>query len=118
MGSLSTYWHLADLGRSPTDYEIATSRLLYHVGRGFEVAVPLSDWYRRYQTGSALRCDDWERFYDPRETTYAAYVAGRAENEAALDRGAPSPALAPDWVAALGQLLPPALYLFHGLQMV
>lgn len=117
MGTLSTYWHLADLGRPPTDYEIATSRLLYHVGRGFEVAVPLADWYRRHQAGSALRGDDWERFHDPRETTYAAYVAGRAASEEALDRGAP-PALAADWVAALAQLLPPALYLFHGLQMV
>lgn len=117
MGSLSTYWHLAELGRAPTDYEIATSRLLYHVGRGFEVAVPLADWYRRHQAGCALRCDDWERFQDPRETTYAAYVARRAADEAALDGSAPSPAVPRDWVATLGQLLPPALYLFHGLQM-
>jgi len=118
MGSLSTYWHLADLGRTPTDYEIATSRLLYHVGRGFEVAVPLADWYRRHQAASALRCDDWERFHDPRATTYAAYVARGADSEAALDRLSPPPPLAADWVATAGQLLPPALHLFHGLQML
>ena len=35
-----TYWHLEALGRRPTDYEIATSRLLYYVGRGFEVTLP------------------------------------------------------------------------------
>ena len=36
-----TYWHLEALRRMPTDYEIATSQLLYYVGRGFEVELPL-----------------------------------------------------------------------------
>ena len=36
-----TYWHLAGARRMPTDYEIATSKLHYYVGRGFEVEVPL-----------------------------------------------------------------------------
>ena len=88
-----TYWHLEGARRVPTDYEVATSRMLYYVGRGFEVEVPLSDWYRRYQQGSPLVCDDWDRFADPRETTYAKYVAlqhgqGDARRRvAAIDRG-------------------------------
>ena len=32
-----TYWHLQALGRKPTDYDIASSRLLYHPERGFAV---------------------------------------------------------------------------------
>ena len=35
-----TYWHLAGARRMPTDYEVATSKLHYYVGRGFEMAVP------------------------------------------------------------------------------
>src|SRR4051812_18131022 len=74
----ATYAHLAAAaarGQAPSDYEIATSRLHYYVGRGFEVAVPLGEWYRRYQAASPLACDDWDRFVDPRQTTYASYVA-------------------------------------------
>ena len=29
-----TYWHLADLGRVPNDYDIGSSRLLYYPERG------------------------------------------------------------------------------------
>ena len=128
MGSVTparTYWHLAEdlpeAGGTPSDYEIATSRLLYYVNRGFEVAVPLADWYRTHQTGSPLVCDDWDRFRDPRETTYAAYVARRAASEdqaaraAARDRD--NRPLDHDGVAAQDRLLAPALHLFHGLQM-
>lgn len=117
MGSV-TYWHLAELGRAPSDYEIATSRLLYYPARGFEVAVPLADWYRKHQAGSRLTCDDWERFRDPRETTYAAYVARAAAQENAPNGGATSEAPSGEWVAIAGRLLPPALHLLHGLQMV
>lgn len=120
-----TYWHLAGARRVPTDYEIASSRLLYYVGRGFEVDVPLADWYRRNQTGSPLCCDDWERFQDPRETTYAKYVTlGRSKEahvegifrsieESGYDRRLPA-----EWLATLERLVPPARHLFHGLQML
>jgi toluene monooxygenase system protein E len=120
-----TYWHLAGARRMPTDYEVATSRLLYYVGRGFEVAVPLSDWYRRHQTESALACDDWDRFADPRETTYAKYVALQQAKEAHVDGllrsiedGDYDRKLDPRWVDTLERLLPPLRYLYHGLQMV
>jgi toluene monooxygenase system protein E len=69
-----TYWHLTELGRKPTDYDIASSRLLYYPDRGFETAVPLAAWYRKHQHDCELACRDWERFRDPRETTYARYV--------------------------------------------
>ena len=120
-----TYWHLEGARRVPTDYEIATSKLLWYVGRGFEVDVPLADWYRRHQTESALACDDWERFADPRETTYAKYVALQQAKEAHVDgllrsieEGDYDRKLDPAWVDTLERLLPPLRHLYHGLQMV
>jgi toluene monooxygenase system protein E len=103
---------------------VATSRLLYYVGRGFEVEVPLTDWYRRHQAESPLACDDWDRFADPRETTYAKYVALQQAKEAHVDGllrsiedGDYDRKLDPAWVDTLERLLPPLRYVFHGLQM-
>ena len=120
-----TYWHLAGARRIPTDYEVATSKLLYYVGRGFEVEVPLADWYRRHQQQSPLTCDDWDRFADPRETTYAKYVALQQGKEAHVDgllrsieEGDYDQKLDPAWVGTLERLLPPLRHLYHGLQML
>jgi toluene monooxygenase system protein E len=119
-----TWWHLEHSGRVPTEYDIATSHLLYYTGRGFEVDLPLSSWYERHQSGSALACDDWERFRDPRETTYSRYVAIQAAKEAhvdalfeAIERAGADREPGADWLAVLEQVIPPARYLFHGLQM-
>ena len=81
-GQKRTYWHLSDLGRKPTDYDIATSRLHYWTARGFEVKVPVSEWYERYQRGSELRCRDWEEWGDPRQTTYTTYTTMQRTREA------------------------------------
>src|SRR6185295_9514509 len=71
--TLKTYSHLASERRMPSEYEIATSRLLWYVPRGgFEVNVPLAAWYQRWQRESPFTGADWERFRDPRETTYTA----------------------------------------------
>ena len=119
-----TYWHLTDLGRKPTDYDIATSRLHYWTARGFEVKVPVSEWYKRYQRGSDLRCRDWEQWGDPRQTTYTTYTTMQRAREAFVsglldsisddyDRG-----LSSQWVAVLDRVLAPLRYPVHGLQMV
>ena len=120
-----TYWHLAGARRMPTDYEVATSRLHYYVGRGFEVEVPLADWYRRHQVGSSLACDDWDRFADPRQTTYAKYVDLQQAKEAHVDGllrsiedGDYDARLDPAWIDTLERLIPPLRHLYHGLQMV
>lgn len=120
-----TYWHLGELGRKPNDYDIASTRLLYYPGRGFETAVPLAGWYRTYQHGSELACDDWEKFRDPRETTYARYVELQRTKEAFVDgvlaagaEGAHDRRLPPAWLSALGGLMSPLRYPVHGLQMV
>jgi toluene monooxygenase system protein E len=123
-GQKRTYWHLSDLGRKPTDYDIATSQLHYWTARGFEVKVPVTDWYERYQRGSELRCRDWEAWGDPRQTTYTTYTTMQRTREAFVnglldsisedyDRG-----LSPQWVALLERILAPLRYPGHGLQMV
>jgi toluene monooxygenase system protein E len=124
MSSQRTYWHLQALGRKPTDYEIATSRLLYHPQRGFEVNVPAAAWYERYQRGSPLHADDWELFADPRAHTYTVYVTQRNESEIYVDGllrelgdGTADRTLAPEWLDTLERVLPVARYPMHALQM-
>ncbi len=124
MSARRTYWHLEASERVPTEYEIATSRILYYAGRGFEVDLPLSGWYERYQQGSPFACADWERFRDPRATTYSRYVAIQASKEALVDalfesieRADSDRSLGSAWVAVLEQVVAPARYLFHGFQM-
>jgi toluene monooxygenase system protein E len=119
-----TYWHLSDLGRKPTDYDIATSRLHYWTARGFEVKAPVSEWYERYQRESDLRCRDWEQWGDPRQTTYTTYTTMQRTHEAFVsglldsisddyDQG-----LSSQWVTVLNRVLAPLRYPVHGLQMV
>ena len=82
---LKTYSHLERDRRLPKEYELVTSRLLYYPSRGFEVSTPLEAWYENYQRGSLLVGTDWERFSDPRETTYAKYTALALKGETYLD---------------------------------
>lgn len=119
-----TYWHLQALGRKPTDYEIATSRLLHHPQKGFETNVPVASWYERYQQGSPLRSKDWERFEDPRATTCTTYCSLQNEAETFVDGvlrviedSGYDRHLAPEWRALLEVLLPTLRYPVHGLQM-
>lgn len=119
-----TYWHLESSNRVPTEYDIATSRILYYAGRGFEVDLPVSAWYERYQQGSPFTCDDWEEFRDPRATTYSRYATLQAAKEALVDallesieRDDSERGRDAAWLAALERIVPPARHLFHGLQM-
>jgi toluene monooxygenase system protein E len=119
-----TYWHLEEQRRRPSPYDIATSRLLYYPGRGFEVPGSADAWMRRHQTGSPLTCSDWGAFRDPRETTYTRYVERQREREAFVDgvlraaeHGDHDRRLPAAWVAALGRVLAPLRFPAHGLQM-
>jgi toluene monooxygenase system protein E len=122
--SARTYWHLEPLARKPSEYEIATSRLLYYVGRGFEIDSPLGPWYERYQSRSRLRGAEKDDFADPRATTYARYVATRKKREAFVDGlfqsmedTAYDRALSPAWRETLSGIVGPLRYCGHGLQM-
>lgn len=123
---LRTFSHLARVRRMPSEYELSTSDLLWYPRLGaFEVDLPLGPWYRQYQRESGLQCDDWERFVDPRETTYARYTAReRAQEDAVdavmrlIDDKRYDAALPGEWINLLERVLPVVRYPAHALQML
>jgi toluene monooxygenase system protein E len=120
---LKTYSHLQGQRRLPSEYELLTTELLYYPRRGFEVEVPLAEWYQKYQRESRFVCDDWERFADPRETTYARYTAIQKTRESFVDGILSSverspPAAVPGWMKTLERAFSPLRYPFHGFQMI
>ena len=120
-----TWWNLEKSARKPSDYDIASTGLLYYPALGFEVRTPMADWYRRYQSGSPLRCDDWDLFRDPAEFTYARYVEARRDKEVyvegllqAAGGSERDQRLDGDYLHLLDRILCPLRFPFHGLQMV
>jgi toluene monooxygenase system protein E len=130
MPQQKTYWHLLQQRRMPTEYEIVTSKLLCYTGEGFtgkrfELDVPLKDWYRRYQEESPLVCSSWEKFHDPRETTYTKYTDLQREKEIFVDGilneielTGYDAHLRPAWLHILSRLVAPFRYPGHGFQMI
>ena len=125
-----TFWHLMPQRRMPSEYEIVTSKLLLNTGEGFtgkrfELDVPLQQWYEQYQQGSALACSCWEKFRDPRETTYTRYTELQMEKEIFVDtileeieaKGYDRELL-PHWVQTLATLVAPFRYPGHALMMI
>lgn len=130
MPQQKTYWHLLEQRRMPSEYEIVTSKLLCYTGEGFtgkrfEVDVPLKDWYRRYQEESSLVCSSWEKFRDPRETTYTKYTELQRDKEifvdgilAEIELTGYDAHLCPAWLYSLARVVAPLRYPVHGLQMI
>jgi hypothetical protein len=122
---LKTYSHLERERRVPSEYELVTSNLLYYPERGFEVKTPLDDFYERYQRGSLLTGCEWERFCDPRETTYAKYTALGLKGETFIDglleaiqTTGYDRKLSPEWRATLDKVLGTLRFPVHGFQMM
>ncbi len=130
MPQQKTYWHLLQQRRMPTEYEIVSSKLLCYTGEGFtgkrfELDVPLKDWYRRYQEESPLVCTSWEKFYDPRETSYTKYTGLQREKEIfvdgileEIDTTGYDAHLRPTWLHVLARVIAPFRYPGHGFQMI
>jgi len=107
-----------------------TSKLLCYTGEGFtgkrfELDVPLKDWYRRYQEESPLVCSSWEKFRDPRETTYTKYTGLQREKEIFVDgileeieTTGYDAHLHPAWLHILPKVVAPFRYPGHGFQMI
>jgi toluene monooxygenase system protein E len=101
--------------------------LHYNYPMRFELsdANPVVAWYYRYREGSALQAREWERFSDPRRTTYRAYtqlqdsredvIDGllREVDETAYDRN-----LSDEWRRFLDRWYFPLRFPAHGLQML
>lgn len=130
MTEQKTYWHLLAQKRMPNEYEIVTSKLLCYTGEGFtgkrfEVDVPLQPWYRQYQQGSSFSCSSWEKFRDPRETTYTKYTELQREKEVFVDgildeieATGYDKQISPAWLPELSRLVAPLRYPGHGFQML
>src|ERR1700729_2912336 len=104
------YSRLAAGRRIPTEYELVSTELHYNYPRRFELSAanPVVAWYYRYREGSALRARDWERFSDPRRTTYRAYTVLQDGREDVVD----------EWVRFLDRWYSPLRFPMHGLQML
>ncbi len=125
MNGRRTYHHLEGRGRLPSEYEIASSRLLYYPGRGFAVRTEVADFQSLHQGTSSLRCSDWDKFHDPRATTYTRYTRIQREKELFVDglfrsieHGEHDKKLDPRWLWTLERSLPVLLYPGHALQML
>jgi toluene monooxygenase system protein E len=130
MSPQKTYWHLQQQGRIPSEYEIVTSKLLFYTGEGFtgkrfELDVPLKDWYARYQVASPLTCSSWEKFRDPRETTYTKYTDVQLDKEIFVDNilqeietTGYDGRLSGAWMYFLSRIFAPLRYPVHAMQMI
>jgi len=124
VNSLKTYSHLDSARKIPSDYEVASTDLLYYLRRGFEVETPVMDWYKTYQQKSPLKCSDWERFSDPRATTYSSYVTLQNQKEIFTSQlfdtvgAGGKESLPPHWKGEVLHTAGCLRFLFHGLQMV
>ncbi len=130
MPQQKTYWPLLPQRRMPTEYEIVTSKLLCYTGEGFtgkrfELDVPLKAWYRRYMEESPLLCSSWEKFRDPRETTYTKYTELQRDKEIfvqgildEIEMTGYDAHLHPSWLHLLTKVVAPFRYPGHGFQMI
>ena len=127
---LKTWSHLAEQRRRPSEYEIVSTKLLWHT-RGsenlWEVGGPqsfMTEWYTRYRDNSPVQHEDWNRFRDPDELVYRTYnilqdgqetyVDGLLEQYAGEEHDA---SLSDAWVTTLARLYTPGRYLLHTVQM-
>src|SRR6201997_1131939 len=122
-----TYTRLASGRRIPTEYALVSTDLHYNHPRRFELtaANPVVAWYYRYREGSALQARDWERFSDPRRTTYRGYTQLQDSREDVIDGllreiddTAYDRELDQKWVRFLDRWYAPLRYPVHGLQML
>jgi hypothetical protein len=82
---------------------------------------PATEW-QALQSRSSLRCEDWEAFADPAQTTYSDYVAharGRDlfVEQSICDEMEHGSSASTKWTIEAGRLLAVLRYPIHGLQM-
>src|ERR1700742_1866152 len=122
-----TYTRLAAGRRVPLEYELVSTDLHYNHPMRFELTAgnPVVAWYYRYREGSALQARDWERFSDPRRTTYRGYTQLQDSREDVIDgllREIDDTAYDRDldqkWARFLERWYAPLRFPVHGLQML
>ena len=126
---LRTWSHLAGNRKRPSEYEIVSTNLHYHMDNPdnpweLDPDIPMAKWYREFRNQSPLKCDDWDQFRDPDQLIYRTYnllqdgqetyVTGLFDqfNERGHDQ-----MLDEDWVGVLARFYTPSRYPFHALQL-
>ncbi|HFB63932.1 MAG TPA: toluene monooxygenase [Aeromonadales bacterium] len=126
---LKTWSHLAGNRRRPSEYEIVSTNLHYHMDNPdnpweLDPNIPMAKWYRKYRNESPLKCEDWDAFRDPDQLIYRTYNLQQDGQETYVtglfdqfsDRGHDQ-MLSEEWVLLLAKLYAPTRYLFHTLQL-
>jgi len=126
---LKTWSHLAGNRRRPSEYEIVSTNLHYHMDNPdnpweLDPNIDMAKWYRKYRNESPLKCDDWDAFRDPDQLIYRTYNLLQDGQETYVtglfdqfnDRGHDE-MLEPSWVPVLARFYTPGRYLFHTLQL-
>jgi toluene monooxygenase system protein E len=126
---LKTWSHLAGNRRRPSEYEIVSTNLHYHMDNPdnpweLDPDIPMAKWYRRYRNESPLKHDNWDAFRDPDQLIYRTYNLLQDGQETYVtglfdqfsDRGHDQ-MLDEQWVTTLARLYTPSRYLFHALQL-
>lgn len=126
---LKTWSALLGNKKRPSEYEIVTHGLHYRTRKAeapyeLDTNLMMNQWYRKNVFQSPLQHPDWNKFRDPDQLTYRAYMTMQDGQEEYVDgllrehaeRGHDKE-LPADWVKTLAQLYTPLRYVQGALQM-
>ncbi len=126
---LKTWSHLAGKRKKPSEYEIVSKRLHFHMKDQkkpfvFDSNLPMSKWYIDYRNNSPLKHNDWDLFDDPDKLVYRTYNILQDGQEIYInglfnqmnERGHDH-MLLEDYAKNLARFYTPARYIYHTLQL-
>ena len=126
---LKTWSALLGNKKRPSEYEIVTHGLHYRTRKAeqpyeLDTNLRMNQWYRKNVFESPLQHPDWNKFRDPDQLTYRAYMAQQDGQEEYVDgllrehaeRGHDGE-LSAEWIKVLAELFTPLRYVFGALQM-
>lgn len=126
---LKTWSALLGTKKRPSEYEIVTHGLHYRNRKPdapyeLDPNLMMNQWYKKNVVGSPLQHDDWDRFRDPDQLTYRAFVTMQDGQEEYVDGLIREHAvrqhdksLSAEWVNKLSKLYTPLRYLMGASQM-
>ncbi len=125
---LKTWSHLAGGRKKPSEYEIVSKNLHFHMdnpNQPFHYPdVKMNEWYIKNRNNSPLKHNDWDAFNDPDKLVYRTYNILQDGQEIYIkglfdqmnDRGHDE-MLSECYVKTLARLYTPARYAYHTLQL-
>lgn len=126
---LKTWSALLGNKKRPSEYEIVTHGLHYRTRKEeapyeLDTNLMMNQWYRKNVFQSPLQHPDWNKFRDPDQLTYRAYMTMQDGQEEYVDgllrehaERSHDKDLSADWVKVLALLYTPLRYVQGALQM-